>query len=129
MTDEFKTYLFEWARWKNREITVSVSAKLPCSGEPWDDAIIPKVVCEYQNYGTTYLKFVIATEEDFKDAECAIGAYRSYGFTGHVYLMPVGGTEQLYSLNNRSVAEIAMRNGYRYSDRLQIPLFKNAWGT
>lgn len=129
LTDEFKTYLFEWSRWKNREITFSVSAKLPCSGELWDDAIVPKVVCEYQNYGNTYLKFVIATEEDFKDAECAIGAYRSYGFTGHVYLMPVGGTEQLYSLNNRSVAEIAMRNGYRYSDRLQIPLFKNAWGT
>jgi hypothetical protein len=129
LTDDFKKYLFEWSRWKNREITFSVSAKLPCSGEPWDDAIIPKVVCEYQNYGNTYLKFVIATEEDFKDAECAIGAYRSYGFTGHVYLMPVGGTEQLYSLNNRAVAEIAMRNGYRYSDRLQIPLFKNAWGT
>jgi organic radical activating enzyme len=129
LTDEFKMYLFEWARWKNREVTFSVSAKLPCSGEPWDDAIIPKVVCEYENYGTAYLKFVIATEEDYKDAECAIGAYRSYGFKGHVYLMPVGGTEQLYSLNNRAVAEIAMRNGYRYSDRLQIPLFKNAWGT
>ena len=129
LTDEFKMYLFEWARWKNREITFSVSAKLPCSGEPWDDAIIPNVVCEYENYGTAYLKFVIATEEDFKDAECAIAAYRSYGFKGHVYLMPVGGTEQLYSLNNRAVAEIAMRNGYRYSDRLQIPLFKNAWGT
>lgn len=126
---EFKKYLTDWSRWYNREITFSVSAKLPCSGEPWDDAIIPKVVCEYENYGTAYLKFVIATEEDYKDAECAIAAYRRYGFKGHVYLMPVGGTEQLYSLNNRAVAEIAMRNGYRYSDRLQIPLFKNAWGT
>jgi hypothetical protein len=129
ITEEFAIYLTEWGRWRNREITFSVSAKLPCSGEPWDDAIKPDVVIQYQSLGTTYLKFVIATEEDYKDAECAIGAYRKAGFNGHIYLMPVGGTEQLYSLNNRSVAEIAMRNGYRYSDRLQIPLFKNAWGT
>jgi organic radical activating enzyme len=129
LTEEFKKYLSEWSRWKNREITFSVSAKLPCSGEKWEDAIIPEVVVDYETVGTAYLKFVIATEEDYKDAECAIAAYRKAGFKGHVYLMPVGGTEQLYSLNNRAVAEIAMRNGYRYSDRLQIPLFKNAWGT
>ena len=129
ITEEFATFLTEWGRWHNREITFSVSAKLPCSGEPWDDAIKPDVVLQYQSLGTTYLKFVIATEDDYKDAECAIGAYHKAGFKGHIYLMPVGGTEQMYSLNNRAVAEIAMRNGYRYSDRLQIPLFKNAWGT
>jgi hypothetical protein len=27
------------------------------------------------------------------------------------------------------VAEFAMKNGLRYSDRLQVPLFKNEWGT
>jgi len=30
---------------------------------------------------------------------------------------------------NGAVAELAMSEGYRYSDRLQVPLFKNAWGT
>ena len=112
-----------------REITFSVSAKLPCSGEKWDDAILPKVVCEYEWYGTSYLKFVIATEQDFKDAECAIAAYRKEGFKGHVYLMPVGGVESVYTLNNRAVAIMAMNAGLRYSDRLQVPLFKNEWGT
>jgi hypothetical protein len=24
---------------------------------------------------------------------------------------------------------LAMKNGLRYSDRLQVPLFKNEWGT
>jgi len=24
---------------------------------------------------------------------------------------------------------MAMKNGLRYSDRLQVPLFKNEWGT
>jgi len=51
------------------------------------------------------------------------------GFTGHVYVMPVGGVERVYHLNNRAVAEMAMQKGWRYSDRLQVPLFKNEWGT
>jgi organic radical activating enzyme len=129
LSAEFKQYLAEWARWKNREITFSVSAKLPCSGEAWDDAIQPEVVCDYETVGTAYLKFVIATEQDFADAECAIAAYRTAGFKGHVYLMPVGGVESVYALNNRTVADLAMKHGLRYSDRLQVPLFKNEWGT
>lgn len=131
LTTEFKEYL---AKWKNacgidREITFSVSAKLPCSGELWEEAILPEVVCEYEQVGTAYLKFVIATEQDFADAECAIAAYRAAGFKGHVYLMPVGGVESVYAMNNKNVALVAMKNGLRYSDRLQVPLFKNEWGT
>jgi organic radical activating enzyme len=128
LTPEFKEYLSDWNDW-NREVTFSVSAKLPCSGEKWEEAILPEVVCEYEEVGTAYLKFVIATEQDFADAECAIAAYRKAGFTGHVYLMPVGGVESVYALNNKNVALLAMKNGLRYSDRLQVPLFKNEWGT
>jgi 7-carboxy-7-deazaguanine synthase len=129
LTSEFKLALKEWSKWYNREITFSVSAKLPCSGEAWEDAIKPKIVCEYEQYGTAYLKFVIATEQDFADAERAIAEYRGAGFKGHVYLMPVGGVESVYSMNNKNVAMLAMKHGLRYSDRLQVPLFKNLWGT
>jgi 7-carboxy-7-deazaguanine synthase len=132
LTPEFKEFLMLWQMPGvdfNREVTFSVSAKLPCSGEKWEEAILPEVVCEYEEVGTAYLKFVIATEQDFADAECAIAAYRKAGFTGHVYLMPVGGVESVYALNNRRVADLAMKNGLRYSDRLQVPLFKNEWGT
>ena len=130
LTTAFKEYLADWAfGGDEREITFSVSAKLPCSGEPWADAIKPEVVCDYENYGTAYLKFVIATEQDFADAECAIAAYRTAGFKGHIYLMPVGGVESVYAMNNKNVALLAMKNGLRYSDRLQVPLFKNEWGT
>ena len=131
LTPEFKEYLTKWrnAYGIDREITFSVSAKLPCSGEKWEEAILPEVVCEYEQVGTAYLKFVIATEQDFADAECAIAAYRAAGFRGHVYLMPVGGVESVYHMNNRAVANMAMKHGLRYSDRLQVPLFKNEWGT
>lgn len=134
LSPELVDYLKSWNQRRfphgnGGEITFSVSAKLPVSGESWDEAILPEVVCEYEEVGYTYLKFVIASEEDFVDAQKAIYVYRSHGFTGPVYLMPVGGVESVYALNNRRVAELAMKSGLRYSDRLQIPLFKNAWGT
>jgi organic radical activating enzyme len=132
LSESFKQYLKQWAQnppFASREITFSVSAKLPCSGEKWEEAILPEVVCEYEEVGTAYLKFVIATEEDFEDAKRAVIEYRKAGFTGHVYLMPVGGVESVYALNNRRVADLAMKHGLRYSDRLQVPLFKNEWGT
>jgi organic radical activating enzyme len=130
LTDEFRSYLHNWKKERSdREITFSVSAKLPCSGEKWEEAIKPQIVCEYEWFGTAYLKFVIATEQDFTDAVQATKEYRAAGFKGHVYLMPVGGVESVYALNNRTVADLAMRAGLRYSDRLQVPLFKNEWGT
>lgn len=129
LSKEFYAYLQEWARWKNRVITFSVSAKLPASGESWEDAIKPEIVKSYEEVGTAYLKFVVATEQDIADAECAVGAFRSAGFKGHIYLMPVGGVESVYTLNAKNVALAAMKHGWRYSDRLQVPLFKNEWGT
>jgi organic radical activating enzyme len=130
LTEKFKEYLADWTfGGDEREITFSISAKLPASGEPWKDAIKPKVVCDYENYGTAYLKFVVATEQDIEDALKATEEFRAEGFEGHVYLMPVGGVESMYALNNKSVALAAMKHGLRYSDRLQVPLFKNEWGT
>ena len=127
LTEKFKEYLA--MRSGHTEFTFSVSAKLPAAGEPWKDAIKPKVVVDYENYGYVYLKFVVATEEDIQDALKATQEYRDAGLQGPVYLMPVGGVESVYSLNNKSVALAAMKHGLRYSDRLQVPLFKNEWGT
>ena len=130
---KFRQYLLNWSlgnkeRGRNA-LTFSVSAKLPCSGERWEEAICPEVVCSYEEVGYTYLKLVVATEQDITDAERAVEEYRTAGFMGPVYVMPVGGVERVYTLNNRAVAEMAMRKGWRYSDRLQVPLFKNEWGT
>ena len=127
----FKEYLSNWSSGNRNkdDITFSVSAKLPASGENWEEAICPDVVCEYEEVGYTYLKFVVATEEDVEDALKAKDQYKNKGFKGPIYLMPVGGVESVYTLNNRRVADLAMKHGLRYSDRLQVPLFKNEWGT
>jgi organic radical activating enzyme len=132
LSKTFKKYLTEWTNKNNRNknsITFSVSAKLPNSGELWSNTVNPDIVCEYEEIGFTYLKFVIANDEDLSDAERAVIEFRKKGFKGPVYIMPIGGVESVYSLNNRRVAEFAMKLGWRYSDRLQVPLFKNEWGT
>jgi len=131
LTADLKDYLHTWGN-LNRpfgNVTFSVSAKLSCSGEHPDEAIKPEIVCEYEDYGYTYLKFVVATQDDAEEALEAVDIYRANGFGGPVYLMPVGGVESVYTMNARKVAEFAMKNGLRYSDRLQVPLFKNEWGT
>lgn len=132
---KFRHYLLDWTL-NNKQgkrgydaLTFSVSAKLSVSGEKWEDAIKPEVIVSYEEIGYTYLKFVVATQEDADEAEQAVNEYRKAGFKGPVYLMPVGGVESVYHLNNRNVAELAMKKGWRYSDRLQVPLFKNEWGT
>jgi 7-carboxy-7-deazaguanine synthase len=131
LTEEFYKYLNEWtyAKGDMYQLTFSVSPKLSVSGETWEDAIKPDVVMQYSSIGYTYLKFVVANKYDVAEAERAIDAYREVGFDGPVYLMPCGGEEELYNMNKTQVAELAMKLGVRYSDRLQIPLFKNAWGT
>lgn len=129
LSDDFKKYLYVWSRQQQRDLTFSVSAKLSCSGEPREKAILPSVVCDYEEIGFTYLKFVVATEDDVEEAIETVDIYRAEGFRGPVYLMPVGGVNEVYNLNNKRVAELALQNGFRYSDRLHLPLFGNKWGT
>jgi 7-carboxy-7-deazaguanine synthase len=138
LTKEFRHYLLDWTLNPRGIIkgsrgydalTFSVSAKLSNSGEDRKEAIRPDVVCSYEEIGYTYLKFVVATESDVTEAIMTAGMYRAAGFKGPIYLMPTGGVESVYALNNRRVADLAMKHGLRYSDRLQVPLFKNEWGT
>ena len=130
LTNELKEFLHQWKMHREKNaLTFSVSPKLSVSGEKWEEAIKPEVVKQYYETGFTYLKFVVATEEDVLEAEKAVEAYRKHGFRGPVYLMPVGGVESVYTLNAKNVALASMKRGWRYSDRLQVPLFKNEWGT
>jgi 7-carboxy-7-deazaguanine synthase len=131
LSEEFKKFLQkQWHKQKGIEtITFSVSAKLSSSGEKREDAICPEVVREYEMYGHAYLKFVIATDADMEEVLDVVNEYRKASFLGNVYVMPVGGVEKVYSMNNKKVAQLAMKHGLRYSDRLQVPLFKNEWGT
>jgi len=130
ISKDFQKYLEKWSHKHGyHNLTFSVSPKLSVSGESREDAIRPDIICEYQKLGHTYLKFVVATEDDVNEALEVVELYEKEGFEGHVYFMPLGGVENVYAMNNQNVALLAMKHGLRYSDRLQVPLFKNAWGT
>ena len=126
--DDFFNYLTD-----NDNITVtwSCSPKLSVSGEPWETAILPTVAKEYSlvDGSDMYLKFVVASKADFEEVTRAVDAYRSAGVECPVYLMPLGGRSEEYNLNVKEVAEACMERGWRFSPRLHISLFGNAWGT
>jgi len=125
----FKLFLIKWAQEvPGREVTFSVSAKLSASGETWDDAIKPEVVSSYQEYGHTYLKFVVETDEHIHEAIRANDAFRAGGFKGVVYLMPQGGVVQPYDANKVRIADICAEQGWYYSPRLHVDLWGNGWG-
>jgi 7-carboxy-7-deazaguanine synthase len=119
---------------KNIHTMFSISSKLPSSGEAWEDAIKPEIINGYfdkiwANEG--YFKWVVSNQEDYEDVIKAVDAYKEvieyWGIP--VYLMPAGGTTMYYNDNEKWVADLAMKNGWRYTPRLQVQLWKNAWGT
>ena len=130
--DDFKQFLTEWTAAEpgavGRQVTFSVSAKLSASGELWEEAIQPEIVSEYQSFGTTYLKFVVETEDHVNEAVRAVDAFRAGGFIGPVYLMPQGGVVDPYESNKLNIANICCERGFNYSPRLHVDLWGNGWG-
>lgn len=131
LTEPFKKYLQSQKRF---HVTWSCSPKLGVSGETWSEAIRPEIVVSYRdlvcgNGSSLYLKFVVADSHDMDDVRRAVQEYQQAGVTCPVYLMPVGGTVETYQYNSTQVAQLAMREGFRYSPRLQCDLFGNQWGT
>lgn len=113
------------------ETTFSCSPKLSASGEDWNKAIKPEVVAQYStvNRSTQYLKFVVANSTDVDEVQKAVDQYRSAGVTCPVYLMPVGGRSEEYDFNVPGIVKLCMEQGWRFSPRLHISLFGNAWST
>ena len=123
---------FDYLHSNNRiTVTWSCSPKLSVSGEEWDAAIKPDIAKEYTGVSGSnlYLKFVVADREDIDEAGRAVQEYRDAGIECPVYLMPLGGRSEEYNLNVQEVAKICMERGWRFTPRLHIELFGNAWGT
>ena len=113
------------------QFTFSCSPKLSVSGESWNDAIKPNTVNTYYSIPNSdlYLKFVVADDVDVDEVGKAVSEYQKVGVNCPVYVMPVGGHSDVYTLNTKRVAELAMERGWRYTPRLHVDIFGNAWGT
>ena len=133
---DFEHFLMDWTlnprggigRRGKDALTFSVSAKLSASGEKWEEAIRPDIVMSYANIGTTYLKFVVETDEHIEDARRATKEFRDAGFKGNIFLMPQGGIVAPYEKNKVRIADICCAEGWNYSPRLHVDLWGNGWG-
>lgn len=125
---DLRSYIKDQDRIK---FTFSCSPKLSVSGESWSDAILPAVAREYYDVadGSMYFKFVVADADDVDEVSKAVEQYREKQIDCPVYIMPLGGRSEEYQLNTKQVAELAMSRGWRYTPRLHVDIFGNAWGT
>ena len=128
LREDFRDYLGSQNRF---EVTFSCSPKLSVSGESWSDAIKPEIARSYYDVpgSNMYFKFVVADEQDVDEVTKAVDEYRKEGIECPVYVMPLGGRSEEYKLNTRRVAGLAMERGWRYTPRLHVDIFGNAWGT
>ena len=75
-----------------------------------------------------FLKFVVQDEQCLKEVRNALDDFKLPNDIP-VYLMPVGGTQETLDLTEKQVATVALENGFKFSPRLHVNLFGNAWGT
>jgi 6-pyruvoyltetrahydropterin 2'-reductase len=130
--------LLDYLKDCDKKITFSVSTKLTSSGEKFSDAVVTEAINSYIKCAKHfYLKFVVDEhtnlDEIYTILECYSDAFPRhfdyYWLKENTYVMPVGGTQELYHNNARYVAEVAMKHGFKYSPRLHCDLWGNNWGT
>ena len=117
---------------KDIHITWSTSPKLTVSGETNEDALKPDCLVDINKVHNSFLynKFVVRDKEDFVEVDKFVAAYKEAGVTlDSIFCMPEGATLEQQHLTARGVADACMQTGYKYSPRLHIDLFGNAWGT
>ena len=129
MSDELEAVFME----NHIELTVSCSPKLlHTSGEQPDKAIKPDVIASLMNISDLpVLKFVVSTSEEakreFLETVDKLMKYVQIK-PAYVYLMPEGPNKHRVEDSSTTIAEFAMRHGYRFSDRLHARLWDNKIG-
>ena len=130
LQDQFIEYLN--GEGSDLHITWSTSPKLSISGEEQFDALVPEVLVDMNKVINSHLynKFVVRDIDCFSEVDTFVNAYKEAGVKlDAVYCMPEGATFEQQTLTAKGVAEACMKTGYKFSPRLHIDLFGNAWGT
>ncbi|MFK7927227.1 MAG: 7-carboxy-7-deazaguanine synthase QueE [Myxococcota bacterium] len=106
--------------------TFVVSAKLHNSGVPELLRIRPKALKALANTGKAWFKWVVASEADVDEVS---GWVTELGLpTDRQMLMPEGTTPSALRTASAAVAEWALREGWRFSDRLHVHLYGGGRG-
>jgi len=117
---------------KHVHVTWSTSPKLSISAETREDTLQPECLLTMNKVENSFLynKFVVRDMIDFDEVDIYVDEYKKAGVKlDSVFCMPEGATFEQQALTEKDVAEACMQTGYKFSPRLHINLFGNAWGT
>ena len=117
---------FEFDYQKN--ILFSMSVKLSNSLEPLKKRVNKSTLTKIlENTKESYLKFVIGN--DFlENAIVEIEDILKNIPQCEVYLMPLGDSSEAIDINSEKVVNLAIKYGFKYSDRLHIRIWNNKRG-
>ena len=112
-----------------KNVSFSMSVKMSASGEKKEKRWKPDVVNEYLRYtNDSYFKFVLSSNSIKEESNEVFEFLKQVSTFGVVYCMPLGETSKEVETNAKDVYEFAMKNGFRYSDRLHIRVYNDLRG-
>lgn len=110
------------------KLLFSMSVKLSNSSEPLKKRVNTVALTNIiNNCDEKYLKFVIS-KEDIVNAQEEIKTILKCIPKVDVYLMPMGDSVESLNRNSESIIQLAIQNGYLYSDRLHIRIWDDKRG-
>jgi 7-carboxy-7-deazaguanine synthase len=105
----------------------NVSPKLKHSGNAVDLALISERLTAWSSEPKAWFKFVIATPEDLNEV---LDLQQTYSIpSARIYLMPLGTESAELRARSQWLAALAIKHGFRLSDRLHIHLYGDTRGT
>ncbi len=112
--------------YKIPNVHFNVSPKLSNSGVKRADRYKKDVLSFYSNIENSIFKFVVSNKKDVEEVKSMVNEF--YIPNNRVFLMPLASTKKSIGENASKVAELAIKNQFNYSDRLQIRLWGNKRG-
>lgn len=110
-------------------VNFSMSVKMSPSGEPIHKRWCPEIVNEYlKNTKESYFKFVLSAKSIKEETTEIFEFLNQVPTFGVVYCMPLGETKKHLEENAHDVFEYALKNGFRYSDRLHVRIHNDKRG-
>lgn len=106
------------AQWNN-------SPKLANSGMKPRVRLKPDVIRAYSELPNSWFKFVIANENEWEEI---VADYLPHLDFRKVILMPEGVTQEELNKNREFVADMAIKHGVRFSDRLHVTIWNKKTG-
>jgi organic radical activating enzyme len=87
----------------------------------------PEIIVKLSNESNSWFKFVVAQESDWQEIE---KDYLQPGLIqrSQIILMPEGQTQEELSKTRELTADVAIREGLRFSDRLHITIWNQRVG-